>query len=321
VTLAWGAVVAAVLLLFALAIFVLPPLLVDEPLTRPQEIKAKNDVRGQLLQGLAATALIAGLYFTWRTLRLNTQGQITDRFTKAVDQLGDENVDVRVGGIYALARIGRDSRADQAAISHVLVASIRRATAKPQPQAPPDVQAAMSVLTDRGFERPRMELGVPLDLSGLGLRRLDLAEANLRRLDFRGAHLEDSDLRGAWLDEADLRGARLERAELFLASFRKADLRDAYFDEADVGRASFEGADLRGAHFAKVANLDDVRSLDGAWFDESTEWPDYLEADEAEVRGAKQLRFSSGMLEHRALAGPALRRERPLPSTKRATRR
>jgi hypothetical protein len=28
------------------------------------------------------------LYFTWRTLQVNHEGQITERFTRAIDQLG-----------------------------------------------------------------------------------------------------------------------------------------------------------------------------------------------------------------------------------------
>jgi hypothetical protein len=323
-TLGWGAAVAAVLLLLTLAIAVLPPLLIagdTDTLTPAQEVKARNDVRGQLLQGLGASVLLAGLYFTWRTLRLNTQGQITDRFTKAVDQLGDKNADVRIGGIYALARIAHDSPPDQAAIAHILVASIRRAAAKPGSETRPDVQAAMSVITDSRFERPHMESGVPLDLSGLTLRRLELSDANLQRLDLRGSHLEECDLRGARFDEADLRDARLDGSEFFLTNFRKADLRGAYFDDADVSRASFQQADLRGTHFNSVRNLHDVRSIEGAWFDPgATEWPNDFTAQEAEARGARPLEFSSGMLAHRALAGPALRRERPVGSSVRRDR-
>ncbi len=41
------------------------------------------------------------------TLHLNREGQITHRFTRVIDQLGqtgDEKLDVRLGGIYALER-------------------------------------------------------------------------------------------------------------------------------------------------------------------------------------------------------------------------
>ncbi len=43
---------------------------------------------------------------TLRALELTEQGQVTDRYTKAVGQLGDESSPVRVGGIYALRGFG-----------------------------------------------------------------------------------------------------------------------------------------------------------------------------------------------------------------------
>jgi len=44
-----------------------------------------------------------------RTHELTEQGQITDRYTKAVEQLGSDKLDVRIGGIYALERVAWDS--------------------------------------------------------------------------------------------------------------------------------------------------------------------------------------------------------------------
>jgi len=44
-----------------------------------------------------------------RTFELTEQGQVTDRYTKAIEQLGSDKLDVRIGGIYALERIARDS--------------------------------------------------------------------------------------------------------------------------------------------------------------------------------------------------------------------
>jgi hypothetical protein len=67
-----------------------------------------------LAQILSGTALLSGLYFTWRTLQVNREGQITERYTRAIDQLGKVEdgrklFEIRVGGIYALERIARDS--------------------------------------------------------------------------------------------------------------------------------------------------------------------------------------------------------------------
>src|SRR6266480_4223544 len=50
---------------------------------------------------------------------LTNRGQITDRFGKAIDQLGQEGLDkigLRLGGIYALERIMKDSLDDEPAV-------------------------------------------------------------------------------------------------------------------------------------------------------------------------------------------------------------
>jgi hypothetical protein len=46
---------------------------------------------------------------TRRAIELTEQGQVADRYSKAIEQLGsDKGLDVRIGGIYALERIARD---------------------------------------------------------------------------------------------------------------------------------------------------------------------------------------------------------------------
>jgi hypothetical protein len=82
--------------------------------------KAESDLRGHLLQALAGLVLAVGAFYTGRTFAQNRkeqdrnyalarEGQHTERFTRAVSQLADEKLDVRLGGIYALERIARDS--------------------------------------------------------------------------------------------------------------------------------------------------------------------------------------------------------------------
>ena len=50
---------------------------------------------------------------------------MTDRYTKAIEQLGSDKLDVRIGGIYALERIARDSPRDHPTAMEVLAAFIR----------------------------------------------------------------------------------------------------------------------------------------------------------------------------------------------------
>jgi hypothetical protein len=228
-----------------------------------------------LLQALAGGVLLLGAYFTYRQLLITREGQITDRYTKAVDQLGSEHLDVRVGGIYALERIARDSPDDRATIEEVLTAYVRDHAPWPRPPAPPSLPAIIhrlasfvrrqrSVLQrrratdaagqaspgqsdDQAAGPPRPAADVQAAVTVLGRRQLP--PDGLRLLD-----LIRADLQGASLDRANLQSASLADANLHGASLDRADLQGAYLGHADLQGASLDGANLQGAHLA-TANL------------------------------------------------------------------
>ena len=218
------------------------------------------------LPGLAA---LAALLFTWmqvgqtsKELRISEQGQITSRFNAAIGNLGSDSIDVRLGGIYALERIMRDSARDHPAVIAVLSAYVRRhapvtaaaTSAKEPPVA--DVYAAMSVLAGRNASRDR-ELVIDLsrtDLSGWKpasprrasfpgalLEGADLRDADLSASDLREALLTKSDMSGAWLDSASLRSAWMEGINLRQAHLAEADLRAVHLFDADLRGASLMG--------------------------------------------------------------------------------
>jgi hypothetical protein len=166
-----------------------------------EHARARNDVRTTLLQGFGGMVLPLGAYLTWRQtqlsraasreeLQLTREGQITDRFTRAVDQLGANDVAVRVGGIYALSRIGDESITDRASIADLLTAYVRRnASWPPAPKSPfpadldqlphlsvhaPDIQAILTVLGRRTRSPAYPALWTSLDLSNTDLRRSTL---------------------------------------------------------------------------------------------------------------------------------------------------
>ena len=86
-----------------------------------QRLAARDDVRTVGVQLVGALTLIVGGALTWRTVWLTRQGQITDRMASSVERLGEEQkVSVRVGAIYALGRVARDSRADHPAVIELL---------------------------------------------------------------------------------------------------------------------------------------------------------------------------------------------------------
>lgn len=279
-----GSVILFILLAFSVFVF-MPPLIVHgrDFTTSSSRVKAENDVRATGVQALAGLALAVGAVFTAITLVYNREQQITERFTRAIDQLDESRtLDVRVGGIYALERIMRDSKRDHGAIVDVLAAFIRThsvdrvtltrdshenrvnadATGDGRPES--DIQAALTVL---GRRPPRHELELDrLRLSGAVLRgallrRADLTCAGLRHANLKGAHMERANLegarlRGARLDNADLQEANLQWASLVRANLRGASLNEAALDHAKLmnatmsSRTKLENTSFVNAHLA-----------------------------------------------------------------------
>jgi hypothetical protein len=66
-------------------------------LSASEYLEAVNHRRSVLLTAVGGVLLLLSAYFTWSQLQLSAEGQVTDRFTKAVDQLGDKDREVRLG--------------------------------------------------------------------------------------------------------------------------------------------------------------------------------------------------------------------------------
>lgn len=224
------------------------------------------------LVGIISVLLVAaGLLYTNAANRtqqkLAEQGQITDRFGTAINQLGSDNLDVRLGGVYALERLMHDaSSADEADIMEVLSAYIRdhtglsadvpQATTSPAPPHPPtDVQAALTVLG----RRPDPASHMNIDLTWADIRGADLTGANLTHSDLR-----DADLNGAYLRSADLTSAALRNADLTRAYLRSADLAGAYLRYANLIDANLRSAVLTGANLTG-ANLTGANLTGARW--------------------------------------------------------
>jgi len=245
----------------------------------------ENAARGTIGQMLGGVAVISGLLFAWQqlgntaeTLRVSQQGQITERFTRAVDQLGSDDVTIRLGGIYALDRIAGDSPQDYVPAMQVLASYVRGASPRsaagstPGPAGsagrdfPIDVQAVLTILGGRTVPWPAPRC---LDLSGADLAFANLANANLvgiclERTDLASANLVGADLQGTTMSganptHADLTGANLslavlDSAVLRMASMAGANLTEANLLNADARGAILPNADLRGVNFTG-ANL------------------------------------------------------------------
>jgi hypothetical protein len=217
---------------------------------------------------LSGVGLLASLYLTLDKIKTTLERQTGDRLTLAVGHLRDENLGIRLGGIYALERIARSSEKDYWPVMVILSAYVRdRARSGAEGFAGPpmglaqDLQTALDVLGRRRYAFRRGETQ-RVDLRGTDLRRANLAGTNFEGPILSEVHLEDANLTGINLDEAILRAAHLERANLsqsrlekgFLlnallngANLQSASLREAYMQGASLVDARLLGADLTGA--------------------------------------------------------------------------
>jgi hypothetical protein len=240
---------------------------------------ARNNARGNLLGLTAGIAGFGALLFAARnfalqrrTLALTEQGQVTDRYTKAIEQLGSEKLDIRIGGIYALERVARDSARDHPVVMEVLATFIREhsrareipagdeATSVQHIQA--DIQAALTVI---GRREPQDTGRINLarsNLAGANLTRARLPDADLHGANLTGAYLGGANLSGADLHDVYLRGANLTDSNLGGAQMDGADLNEANLNEADLRLADLHVADLSDANL-RGANLTRVTLLGG----------------------------------------------------------
>ncbi|MFC0111466.1 pentapeptide repeat-containing protein [Kibdelosporangium aridum] len=222
-----------------------------------------------VLFGVAFTAF--GLIYTARTLQTAQEGQITDRYAKAVDQLASPAVDARLGGIYALQRLAAESPRDRLTIRNVLAAFVRHhdfCSVQPPSQQctapirdmylartatplPTDVEAAFSAalsLTAAGDDFA--------DLSQTRFPRVVFPDkAQMRRVDLTEADLVFASFWQADLSGAKLSGSCLTFANLTQANLRNADLSSADFYHAQMSNADLTGADLRGADLRNITGM------------------------------------------------------------------
>jgi uncharacterized protein YjbI with pentapeptide repeats len=304
------------ILLFAggIALFILVGGWILNWYIEPKTSGQKKDLVQALGLITAGVAGAIGIYITWRgqsqareaqdenqrttqaqlenaqeELRITQQGQITERFTRSIDQLGNKNLEIRLGGIYALQRIANESEDDYEPIVEILTAYIRNYSPRTSNLTLPaaDIKATVAVLARllvrRGHRGEDPLHLVPVELAGTNLkeanfqvinRPVNLERANFQeallsnagfgdtnlfyasfeRADLRegnllGANLGSGHLQEADLEHADLRETNLEFADFRNATLREAGLYGANLTQADLRDAVLQGADLRDALF------------------------------------------------------------------------
>jgi hypothetical protein len=246
-----------------------------------------------------------------QALHANTRQQTSDRFVKAIEQLGNDKLNIRLGGIYGLEQLARDSPSEHPTAYEILETFVRDNAPLGKgmcaipgttiaPDVPPaDIQAAISVISRRDRKNEASDRVVDLSEScllltnfaddqfpGISLVGSDLRIAYLVSSHLAGADLLYTNLKEANLEQADLRGANLRQSNLAGALLSGSQLDGAFLQNADLSGADLRGADLTGADLtadpsAKVprgtnltgANLSGANLADICYY-ASTQWPE-----------------------------------------------
>jgi hypothetical protein len=157
---------------------------------------------------------------------------ISNQVAKGFELLGNKQIVVRLGGIYALEGVMNNSDQYPQPVLEALTAFVRNGKRDNATSLPTDIQAALTVIGRRS------------DGPGIvDLTKADIADAKLGIANLTRADLEDANLTGAFLSGADLGGTILISAHL-----AHADLTGAKLRNTDLGGANLTDTYLIGAN-------------------------------------------------------------------------
>jgi hypothetical protein len=183
-------------------------------------LKLQNDARTTLLQGFGALLLLTGagigaavtlrqvrvsqdglhatreqmqhtLETTRQQLNLTEQGQVTDRYTRAVEQLGHEKAPVRLGALYSLEHLAQDNPQYRQTVVDVVCAYLRMHHTYPaQPELGAERAEEMAPPAN-GRDRTSPERafwpGISLDLTGATLVDFNFEQISVIQVQFAKA--------------------------------------------------------------------------------------------------------------------------------------
>lgn len=260
-----------------------------------KRLKLADDSRKTIATVIGGLFVVIGAVFTYSNYELSSEGQYTNRFSTAVTLLKENDPSVRLGGLYALERVAKDSPKDHPVIMEILAAYIRERSRiqrgnfeKSKTIASNKNQNLNGTQTAQVNSNPNPannnpenyypnvekleDLPAPVDvLTAIEIIRRRKVENDKEdfTFDLRNANLRGADLKNIKLDGANLSGANLSYTKLDDSNLSFSNLKNANFSYANLDYANFDFAYLQNATFIGadffLAKLDRT-SLDGANF-------------------------------------------------------
>ena len=215
------------------------------------------------------TAGLIGWYFLFRRTRVAEQSLTVEQLTHAINQLTNDNLSVRLGGILGLEQIAETREEERKKIARILVTFIRTHATKDSDEVKKHLIAYKSsnLETEEEFNTYRtLRLDIEAAVNALaniasklerqGQFRKQYNEAkidlcDLQNIDLRGLRFVETDLSQFNLAETDMSGAWLAGANLMDAHLYKFRRRNKDFS-AKLVHAFLDGANLSSAHLNYV---------------------------------------------------------------------
>jgi uncharacterized protein YjbI with pentapeptide repeats len=260
-----------------------------------------NGIGATIAQALGAVFLGATAYVGYQNfkvgeenLRVLEEKQVTERFSKAIEHLGSDTIDIRLGGIYALEQIAYNSSTYHWTIVEILSAFVREKCSISVKKALPELevqaeqnnqsadkklQAIIQAAVDNTIEKVQSEKAAAFDTS-IEKKHANIQAAFDTKIEKQQADIQAAltvmgqrkskqdpegqgiDLRKVNISGVELQKANFSRANLVDADLSEINLRGAYLISADLCEAYLVGADLRGVNLigAKLrgANLSEA---------------------------------------------------------------
>ncbi len=174
------------------------------------------------------------------------QSLLNEQYQKGAEMLGSEVLSVRLGGIYALARLAREHPEEyHVQIMRLLCAFVRR----PSPEN--------SEVTDEDevWLPSKLRLDVQEIMKEIGQRTNKQIEVEVKQDDYNRLDLHGAELIHSYLSDANFSYANLMGAVLKEALLKDANLTRAVLVGADLTGAILSGSNLTGAEFSVNGKL------------------------------------------------------------------
>ena len=196
---------------------------------------------------------------------------LNDRYQRGAQLLGNDDLSVRMAGIYSLQRLAEDSDQYDLQVMQVFCAFVRNHTEDDESVSrrseriirldkviSEDVQTALAAVRKRcqleqsQFKLPKFTVDLSgAILNGCDLSKMDLSGANLYGAQLNNCDLSESSLSGADVGRANFHNAYLNKSILSGATFWRTDLSDISGDMIDISHTNIQHSSFSSASWTR----------------------------------------------------------------------